>query len=96
MTDWINYEEDPAADDTRHWSHGAFHKYWYELFTKKHKRKPRWGVKETTLLTRLIREYKSEDLKRMMEVFVNEGPGEFNMFYSIASHYHEKIKDWEW
>lgn len=94
--DWINYEEDPSADDVRHWSHGAFHKYWYETFSKKYGRKPRWGIKEVTLLKKLINEYKSTDLKEMMAYSINTSTREFATFYMVAADMYEKIKDWEW
>lgn len=93
--DWINYDEEPSADDASHWSSGTFHKYWYDQFAKNHGRKPRWGVKEFTLLQKLMREYKAAELKRMMELAAFEGT-QFNVFYMNAPKYHDAIKGWEW
>lgn len=100
---YIDYNEGNHDDEPRvKWRHSDLKSYWRELHAKKFETFGLWGIKETTLLSKLMKEFSSSDLADMMDWWFEHTPHahSFGAFYNesvLVFNSMKKERDgWSW
>jgi hypothetical protein len=102
----INYDESPELDGPDAWSFSVFKKYFADCYHKTHRvggALP-WTLKESTLLSRMMGEFKKDDLAELMLWWHTHNSPElschFSAFYTQrVESYHQMKKltgEYEW
>lgn len=95
---WINYDEEPESEPREKWRHTDLKSHWKSLHAEKYESFGQWGIKETTLLSKLMSLYKPMDIASMMDWwFANaQSAHSFGAFYKEHAKVYEATREWEW
>lgn len=99
---FIDYDGDSSNEAPKRFSHRQLEDYWKKLIMKHHGAscKP-WYIKEKTLLSRLLIQFKSEQIAEMMEHWISKSSLEhadsFGYFFNRRNIVYENtFKDYSW
>jgi hypothetical protein len=99
---WINYDEEAESEPRDKWRHSDLKSYWREQHATRYETFGKWGIKETSLLSKLLAQYKATDLADMVDYWFQTAPQahSFGAFFNQSETTFEAVKkdrgNWEW
>lgn len=103
----INYDDDPGHDP-QNMSHGQLVMHWKALWYEHFEANAQWGIKETTLLSKLLKRYSGSQVAVIIEMYFKvrsnppmPGPHlSFGHCFTAADNlwaqYTAERKEWQW
>lgn len=100
---YIDYEEENYKNEAPdRWGHADLKNYWFQQLLKL-KKTGSWRIKEATLLSKMMKEFTPEQIRDMIDKWVEKEPKKVNDFGMLYMERHDlreqitkEIEEWKW